>query len=125
MVGEYGTFSVGSAIEKAAGWAWYDHIVRTAVSLAMVPQWWDNGNDFFDRTTGKWHDVTTNNIVLAAAAGKVNTIPYNGNGAVWLKANVTTIPPPIYLQYNSNTLKPSGETLAAGKDYTIITTPLP
>ena len=42
----------------------------------MVPQWWDNGGEFFDRATGTWHDVTTKNIVIAAAAGKVNSIPY-------------------------------------------------
>jgi hypothetical protein len=42
----------------------------------MVPQWWDNGNDFYDRINAKWRDVTTKNIVIAAAAGKINTIPY-------------------------------------------------
>lgn len=50
--------------------------MRTAVGLSMVPQWWDNGGEFFDRATGTWHDVTVKNIVIAAAAGKVNTIPY-------------------------------------------------
>jgi hypothetical protein len=125
---------------------WYDHVTRTAVKLTMVPVWWDNGNDFFDRTAGKWRDVTTKNIVIAAAAGKINTIPYvsrrsalsdlnqsnissqNGNGTVWLKANATSAPPTIYLQYNGNTLKgvytPAGSALIAGKDYTVVTTPL-
>lgn len=127
LIGEYGTSSVGTIVEKAAGWAWYDHVVRTAVGLSMVPQWWDNGGEFFDRATGTWHDVTVKNIVIAAAAGKVNTIPYSGNGTIWLKSGAT-VPPPIYLQYNGNTLNgiynPSGEALAVGKDYTVITTPL-
>ncbi|CAE6426583.1 unnamed protein product [Rhizoctonia solani] len=127
LIGEYGTYAVGSAIEKAAGWAWYDHVVRTAIKYTMVPQWWDNGNDFYDRTNAKWRDVTTKNIVIAAAAGKINTIPYNGNGTIWLKSGVTA-PPSIFLQYNGNTLKgiytPSGTALTAGKDYTVITSPL-
>ncbi|KAG8714134.1 hypothetical protein FRC11_009709 [Ceratobasidium sp. 423] len=127
LIGEYGTSSVGSAIEKAAGWAWYDHVVRTAIKYTMVPQWWDNGNDFYDRTAAKWRDVTTKNIVIAAAAGQINTIPYNGNGTIWLKSDVTT-PPAIYLQYNGNTLKgiytPTGTALTAGADYTVITSPL-
>ncbi|CAE7228285.1 unnamed protein product [Rhizoctonia solani] len=127
LIGEYGTSSVGGAIEKAAGWAWYDHVVRTAIKYTMVPQWWDNGNDFYDRTAAKWRDITTKNIVIAAAAGKINTIPYNGNGTVWLKSGVTT-PPAIYLRYNGNTLTgiytPTGAALTAGSDYTIITSPL-
>ncbi|KAJ1307375.1 hypothetical protein OPQ81_001480 [Rhizoctonia solani] len=127
LIGEYGTSSVGSAIEKAAGWAWYDHVVRTALKYTMVPQWWDNGNDFYDRTTAKWRDVTTKNIVIAAAAGKINTIPYNGNGTIWLKSG-TTVPPAIYLQYNGNTLKgiytTSGTALTAGTDYTVVNSPL-
>ncbi|CAE6404673.1 unnamed protein product, partial [Rhizoctonia solani] len=127
LIGEYGTYSVGSAIEKAAGWAWYDHVVRTAIKYTMVPQWWDNGNDFYDRANAKWRDVTTKNIVIAAAAGKINTIPYNGNGTIWLKSGVTT-PASIYLQYNGNGLKgiytPSGTALIAGKDYTVVTSPL-
>ncbi|GAB1521784.1 hypothetical protein RhiTH_004881 [Rhizoctonia solani] len=127
LIGEYGTYSVGSAIEKAAGWAWYDHVVRTAIKYTMVPQWWDNGNDFYDRANAKWRDVTTKNIVIAAAAGKINTIPYNGNGTIWLKSGVTA-PPSIYLQYNGNGLKgiytPSGTALIAGKDYTVVTSPL-
>ncbi|CAE6532783.1 unnamed protein product [Rhizoctonia solani] len=127
LIGEYGTSSVGSAIEKAAGWAWYDHVVRTAIKYTMVPQWWDNGNDFYDRTAAKWRDVTTKNIVIAAAAGQINTIPYNGNGTIWLKSDITT-PPAIYLQYNGNTLKgiytPTGTALTIGTDYTVITSPL-
>lgn len=51
----------------------------------------------------------------------------SGNGTIWLKSGAT-VPPPIYLQYNGNTLNgiynPSGEALAVGKDYTVITTPL-
>ncbi|CAE6446872.1 unnamed protein product [Rhizoctonia solani] len=128
LIGEYGTSAVGGAIEKAAGWAWYDHVVRTAIKYTMVPQWWDNGNDFYDRTAGKWRDVTTKNIVIAAASGKINTIPFNGNGTVWLKSGVTNTPPAIYLQYNGNTLKgiytPTGTALTAGTDYTVITSPL-
>ncbi|KEP47406.1 glycoside hydrolase family 5 protein [Rhizoctonia solani 123E] len=104
LIGEYGTSAVGGAIEKAAGWAWYDHVVRTAIKYTMVPQWWDNGNDFYDRTAAKWRDVTTKNIVIAAAAGKINTIPYNGNGTG------------IYT--------PTGTALTAGTDYTVITSPL-
>ncbi|KAB5596140.1 Glycoside hydrolase family 5 protein [Ceratobasidium theobromae] len=127
LMGEYSPYAIGSAIEKAAGWAWCDFVTRTAVSLGIVPQWWDNGADYFDRTAGEWRDVTTKNILLAAATGKINTIPYNGNGTLWLQANVTT-PPPIYLQYNGNTLKgiytPAGAALTAGKDYTVVTSPL-
>ncbi|CUA75964.1 hypothetical protein RSOLAG22IIIB_01967 [Rhizoctonia solani] len=88
LIGEYGTYAVGTAVEKAAGWA---------------------------------------NIVIAAAAGKINTIPYNGNGTLWLKSGVAT-PPAIYLQYNGNTLQgiytSTGVALTAGKDYTAITSPL-
>ncbi|QRV89929.1 Cellulase (glycosyl hydrolase family 5 protein) [Ceratobasidium sp. AG-Ba] len=128
LMGEYSPSSIGTVIEKAAGWAWADHVTRTAVNLTIVPTWWDNGADYFDRSTGKWRDVTTKNILLAAASRKINTIPYNGNGTVWLKSGVTTSPPPIYLQYNGNTLKgvytPAGSALVSGKDYTVITTPL-
>ena len=36
---------------------------------------WDNGNDFFDRNARTWRDPTVKDIIIAAAAGKVNTIP--------------------------------------------------
>ncbi|KAG9082195.1 hypothetical protein FS749_007039 [Ceratobasidium sp. UAMH 11750] len=128
MMGEYSPSSIGTVIEKAAGWAWFDHVTRTALKLSIVPMWWDNGADYFDRATGKWRDITTKNIVMAVVAGKINTIPYNGNGTVWLKSGTTAIPP-VYLQYNGNTLKgvykPSGAALTSGKDYTVVTSPLP
>ncbi|KAG8725680.1 hypothetical protein FRC12_024134, partial [Ceratobasidium sp. 428] len=127
LMGEYSPSSIGTVIEKAAGWAWFDHVTRTAVKLGIVPMWWDNGADYFDRAAGKWRDVTTKNIVMAVVAGKINTIPYNGNGTVWLKSGTTPIPP-IYLQYGGNTLKgvytPSGAALTSGKDYTVVTSPL-
>ncbi|CCO30799.1 endoglucanase [Rhizoctonia solani AG-1 IB] len=128
LIGEYGTYSVGSAIEKAAGWAWYDHVVRTAVKYTMVPQWWDNGNDFYDRINAKWRDVTTKNIVIAAAAGKINTIPYvewERNGL----AEVGDYRSPKYIsavqrKYPKGIYTPSGSALTAGKDYTVVTSPL-
>ncbi|KAG9103258.1 hypothetical protein FRC07_010050, partial [Ceratobasidium sp. 392] len=127
LMGEYSTSQVNKNIEKAAGWAWFDHVTRTALKYNIVPMWWDNGAEYFIRSTGKWQDITTKNIVMAVVAGKINTIPYNGNGTVWLKSGATSIPP-VYLQYNGNTLKgvytPSGAALTSGKDYTVVTSPL-
>ncbi|KAG8708219.1 hypothetical protein FRC11_006665 [Ceratobasidium sp. 423] len=65
---------------------------------------------------------------MAVAAGKINSYPYSGNGTVWLKSGVTTIPP-IYMQYNGNKLQgiynPGGAQLTSGKDYTVVSSPLP
>ncbi|KAH7341933.1 putative cellulase [Rhizoctonia solani] len=128
LLGEYSTSAPGIAIEKASAWAWFDTVTRVAVKHSIVPQWWDNGVEYFDRVTGKWHDITTKNIVMAAVAGKINSYPYSGNATVWLKSGVTTIPP-TYMQYNGNKLKgiytPSGTQLTSGKDYTVVNSPLP
>ncbi|CAE6456724.1 unnamed protein product [Rhizoctonia solani] len=128
LLGEYSTSAPGLAIEKASAWAWFDTVTRLAVKYSIVPQWWDNGGEYFDRVTGKWRDVTTKNIVMAVVAGKINSYPYSGNATVWLKSGVTTIPP-TYMQYNGNKLKgiytPSGTQLTSGKDYTIVNSPLP
>ncbi|KAJ1307370.1 hypothetical protein OPQ81_001475 [Rhizoctonia solani] len=128
LMGEYSTSAPGLAIEKASAWAWFDTVTRTALKYSIVPQWWDNGVEYFDRVTGKWHDVTTRNIVMAVAAGKINSYPYSGNGTVWLKSGITTIQP-IYMQYNGNKLKgiynPNGTQLTSGKDYTVLSSPLP
>ncbi|CAE6446896.1 hypothetical protein ACGC1H_002934 [Rhizoctonia solani] len=128
LMGEYSTSQPGVAIEKASAWAWFDTVTRTALKYEIVPQWWDNGGEYFDRVTGKWRDITTKNIVMAVAAGKINSYPYSGNGTVWLKSGVSTIQP-IYMQYNGNKLKgiytPSGTQLTSGKDYTIVNSPLP
>ncbi|KAF8754232.1 glycosyl hydrolase 5 (cellulase A) family [Rhizoctonia solani] len=128
LLGEYSTSAPGFAIEKASAWAWFDTVTRTAVKYSIVPQWWDNGGEYFDRPTGKWHDITTKNIVMAVVAGKINSYPYSGNGTVWLKSGASAVPP-VYLQYNGNTLKgiytPSGTKLTSGKHYTIVSSPLP
>ncbi|CAE6456306.1 unnamed protein product [Rhizoctonia solani] len=128
LMGEYSTSAPGIAIEKASAWAWFDTVTRTALKYEIVPQWWDNGGEYFDRVTGKWRDITTRNIVMAIAAGKINSYPYSGNGTVWLKSGVSTIQP-IYMQYNGNQLKgiytPSGTQLSSGKDYTVVNSPLP
>ncbi|KAF8688911.1 glycosyl hydrolase 5 (cellulase A) family, partial [Rhizoctonia solani] len=128
LLGEYSTSAPGFAIEKASAWAWFDTVTRTAVKYSIVPQWWDNGGEYFDRPTGKWHDITTKNIVMAVVAGKINSYPYSGNGTVWLKSGTSAVPP-VYLQYNGNTLKgiytPSGTKLTSGKHYTIVSSPLP
>ncbi|CAE6519021.1 unnamed protein product [Rhizoctonia solani] len=93
LMGEYGTSTPETVIERASAWAWFDTVTSAAVKYTIVPQWWDNRGNYFDRVTGKWRDVTLKNIVMAAAAGKVNSYPYSGNGTVWLKSGVTTIPP--------------------------------
>ncbi|KAG8918357.1 hypothetical protein FRC02_002428 [Tulasnella sp. 418] len=64
---------------------------------------WDNGGDFFDRAARKWRDPTYKDIIIAAAAGKVNTIPENGNATVWIRSGQTVTDKNIYLQYNGNT----------------------
>ncbi|CAE6531595.1 unnamed protein product [Rhizoctonia solani] len=107
---------------------WFDTVTRTAAKYDIVPEWWDNGGEYFDRIAGTWRDITTKDIVMAVVAGKINSYPYSGNGTIWLKSGVSTIQP-IYLHHNGNTLKgiytPSGTQLASGRDYTVVDSPLP
>ncbi|KDQ14644.1 glycoside hydrolase family 5 protein [Botryobasidium botryosum FD-172 SS1] len=125
LVGEYGTSLVGRVVEKAAGWAWYDHVVRTGIKNGFALQFWDNG-EYFNRATHQWTDVTTKNIIVAASAGQSNTIPENGYGTIWIKSGATLAAQALPLQYNGNTLKGvySGTTaLKSGTDYTVTTNP--
>ncbi|KAG8918358.1 hypothetical protein FRC02_002429, partial [Tulasnella sp. 418] len=113
LIGEFGTSGSGKIVEKAAAWLWIDTFYGIAIQL------WDNGNDFFNRATRSWRDVVYKDILLAAASGKVNTIPENGNATVWIKAGEVVTDKNIYLQYNGNKLSkvygPNGAPLTSSQ----------
>ncbi|KAK3685227.1 glycoside hydrolase superfamily [Podospora appendiculata] len=60
--------------EAAARWKWFDHVVRTAASLGIVPIIWDNGVDNLDRVTGQWRDPIAVDITLNAVKGVPNSL---------------------------------------------------
>ncbi|EHK96385.1 putative endoglucanase B [Glarea lozoyensis 74030] len=72
FIGEW-SVSTGQT-ETAARWKYTDFFVSTAKKYGYSSMQWDNGNDQLDRTTGKWRDEVGIDILLAAAAGKVNSL---------------------------------------------------
>lgn len=73
VLGEYDASQLNT--EPAARWKWFDHVLRTAKALDMLPMMWDNGLDNLDRATGKWRDQTAIDIMMHALAGRSNSLP--------------------------------------------------
>ncbi|MDI5787509.1 hypothetical protein PO124_00380 [Bacillus licheniformis] len=66
--------TVPSAPMKAFKWLYHDTFVRLAHKYQMVPMWWDNGNDQFDRAERQWRDPVVKEIVIQAGRGVPNAI---------------------------------------------------
>jgi endoglucanase len=63
------------ATEPAARWKWCDFVIRTTRKYNTATFLWDNGNDFLDRSSHKWRDETTLDIIMNANRGVRNSLP--------------------------------------------------
>jgi endoglucanase len=73
VLGEYAASPV--ATEPAARWKWCDFLMRTTKKYNTATFLWDNGNDFLDRSSHKWRDPTTLEIIMGANSGARNSLP--------------------------------------------------
>ncbi|GAB1314615.1 hypothetical protein MFIFM68171_04825 [Madurella fahalii] len=129
VLGEFDASQVH--LEPAARWKWFDHVVRTAKSLDILPVLWDNGLDNLDRATGKWRDQTAIDIIMHATAGEANSLPDSttdpaamtqaSSAYIFNKAGTTPTDHTLPFLLNGNTFGPLsiGSTrLVEGRDYT-------
>jgi endoglucanase len=130
VLGEYDASQLNT--EPAARWKWFDHVVRTAQALDMLPMLWDNGLDNLDRATGKWRDQTAIDIMMHALAGRNNSLPdsttdpaatvQTSSAYVFNKLGQTPGNQTLPFLLNGNTirsLKIGSSTLSRGRDYSI------
>ncbi|WP_026587003.1 cellulase family glycosylhydrolase [Bacillus sp. NSP9.1] len=117
IIGEYGTLG---ANEKHSKWQYHDTLVRLARKYDMIPMWWDNGNDQFDRFARQWRDPVVKDIVVQAGKGVSNAIIKPAD--LFLKKGETITDQKVDIQLAGNTLTGiyrQTEELQEGYDYTV------
>ncbi|TWK02298.1 Endoglucanase D [Bacillus licheniformis] len=117
IIGEYGTLG---ANEKHSKWLYHDTFVRLAHKYQMVPMWWDNGNDQFDRAERQWRDPVVKEIVIQAGRGVPNAIIKPAD--LFIKKGQSISDQTVDIQLNGNVLTgiyQKSEPLKEGSDYTV------
>ncbi|MGN9865523.1 cellulase family glycosylhydrolase [Bacillus swezeyi] len=117
IIGEYGTLG---ANENHSNWLYHDTVVRLAHKYQMIPMWWDNGNDQFDRLARKWRDPVVKDMVIQAGRGVPNAIIQPAD--LFIKKGQSIDDQTTDIQQNGNTLTGicrQSEQLQEGSDYTV------
>ncbi|RHZ51315.1 hypothetical protein CDV55_101656 [Aspergillus turcosus] len=131
VLGEYDASPTNT--EPAARWKYNDHLAHVAAQYNFATIVWDNGLDHLDRTTGKWRDPTSIQILTRTKSSTRNSLPDSTTDASatsqWSSAYIFhQVGTPVTSQslpfiFNGNTLTSikdsSGTTLKQGTDYSV------
>ncbi|KAI1113422.1 putative cellulase [Nemania sp. NC0429] len=130
VLGEFDASPINT--EPAARRKYMDLVVRKAKELDTAIFVWDNGLDHFDRSTKKWKDPQSLEILLSAAAGVSNSLAtyttdasateQSSSAYVFHKVGDAVTDETISFALNGNTLKSiateEGAALTPSADYT-------
>jgi endoglucanase len=131
ILGEYDASSTNT--EPAARWKYHDHLAHVAAQYNFATILWDNGLDHFDRTTGKWRDPTSLQILTKTKSSTKNSLPDSTTDASATSQSSSAyifhqVGSPVTSQslpfiFNGNSLQSikdsSGTTLKQGTDYSV------
>ncbi|KAI0870155.1 putative cellulase [Hypoxylon argillaceum] len=130
VIGEFSASPIST--EPAARRKYVDVLVQKAKQLNTAVMVWDNGADHFDRSTKKWKDPQSLQILLNAAAGVANSLAdyttdalvdeQSSSAYVFHKVGDAVTDQKISISLNGNTLKSiateDGTPLILSTDYT-------
>ncbi|KAF2741559.1 endoglucanase D precursor [Polyplosphaeria fusca] len=120
-----------TALESAARWRYFDHLIRTATKYNTSLMLWDNGNDYLDRNSLTWRDPIAQSILSTAIHGIPNALPdsttdpsspsQSSSAELYHRANSTIKDTSLSFALNANTLTSithGTRTLTPNTDYT-------